>query len=140
MSRDVRVWTKSKLAGAWSAEAIIGDLTSELILQIRDVFDDLDPLIRVRVLIACCLLEPGRQKELAPAVRLLLRTATKDRDEWVRFYGHALSVEEGGIVLHQALAVFPEVRNFALLLTVCHDMLDRRSVQSRRCARLQMVL
>jgi hypothetical protein len=109
MQRDVVLWTTSKLTGSWSAEAIVDELKCELIYQMRDVFELLDPLVRVRLLISCCLLRPDQQKELAPAIEKLLQTAMSDENEWVRFYGHALSIEDGSVDLKRALAAFPEV-------------------------------
>jgi hypothetical protein len=109
MKRDVVVWTSAKLTGAWSAQTIVEELESSLILEIRDVFHDLDPLVRVRLLISCCLLSPQKQEELAPAVKKLLERAAVDDNEWVRFYGHAISADDGSVRVERALDAFPEV-------------------------------
>lgn len=108
--RDVVLWTTSKLSGAWSARGIVDDLTGPLILQIVDVFSDLDPLIRARLLISLCLVPPDKQAALAASVSTLLQRACSDDSEWVRFFGHAICFEEGSVSLEPALPAFPEVR------------------------------
>jgi hypothetical protein len=107
--RDVAAFVRGKLSAPWSAEAIVDDLSADLILQIREKFDLLEPLVRVRLLIACCLLSTSKRQDLAPAIQLLLQTASADDNEWVRFYGKALVAGDGNINLQQALQAFPEV-------------------------------
>lgn len=109
--RDVVLWTTSKLTGSWSARAIVDDLTGPLILQIVDVFGDLDPLIRARLLISCCLASPEQQPALADAVAALLQRARSDDSEWVRLFGHAICFDEGSVRIEPALPAFPEVRH-----------------------------
>ena len=110
MQRDVVLWTTAKLTGSWSSEAIVDDLDATLIRQMRDVFDELEPLVRVRLLISCCLLSPSKLKELHAPITELLQTAASDENEWVRFYGHAINAEHGDVQLGRALETFPEVR------------------------------
>ena len=109
MQRDVVLWTSSKLTGSWSAEAIVDDLDVDLIHQLCRVFADLEPLVRVRLLISCCLLSPARREELQGPIHELLQTASTDENEWVRFYGNAISSGDGDVNLQRALGAFPEV-------------------------------
>ena len=92
------------------------DLDASLLVQISTVFHRLDPLVRVRLLVACCLLKGGRRQELQASIMHLLHKATQDDSEWVRFFGHALDARDGSIKLEKALAALPEVQSTACAL------------------------
>lgn len=124
MQRDVVLWTTSKLSGSWSASEIASTLTVELLEQMVDVFERMEPLIRVRLLIACTFLEPARFRELAIALEALIKKAGTDDHEWVRLYGQALKSMDGNLHLENALDAFPVLKATVEDLTARLDSTD----------------
>jgi hypothetical protein len=110
MQRDVPLWTSNKLAGPWSATSIIDDLTPEELERINAAYHHLDPLVRVRLLIACALLPPERKEYMADAFKALLDRAVNDTNNWVRLYGCALDAATGTFRFDRAYESFPDVR------------------------------
>jgi hypothetical protein len=103
------LWTASRLS-AWSAGEITASLTSDLLEKITDAFERLEPLVRVRLLIACAFLKASRREELAKELQQLARKASSDDHEWVRMYGLVLGDMDGKMHLQRALEAFPVVR------------------------------
>ena len=110
MQRDIVLWTSSNLAGPWSAGEITGSLTSEMLRGVITAFDRLEPLVRVRLLLACAFLKPAQRHELASELEALTQKASNDDHEWVRLYGTTLANVDGIIRLDNAKGAFPVVR------------------------------
>jgi hypothetical protein len=109
LQRDVALWTSSKLADSWSASAIEKDLTDELLHGMVNDWPRLDPMTKVRLIIACSLLEQSRQDVLADSLRALMQRAAQDDNEWVRLYGTSLLGMQHEVDLRRAATVMPEV-------------------------------
>lgn len=100
MSRDLALYFSNKLAGEWSASSVTGLLTSEVVEDISTTrkWEALDPLVRVRVLLAPMFLRRQELAELRSALNQLKATATNDNDEWVRVMAAAVGSYDG--ILH----------------------------------------
>lgn len=99
-------------SGAWTSSGIVDDLTPQLLEGVHATFKDLDPLIRVRFLVACCLSPPSKKQALMPGLRKLIQLAKEDADEWVQALGHTINPHHASITLNaQSMqGVPPDVR------------------------------
>eukprot|EP00892_Ulva_mutabilis_P003933 jgi/Ulvmu1/1911/UM012_0070.1 len=88
-------------SGAWTSSGIVDDLTPQLVEAVSATFKDLDPLIRVRFLVACCLAPPDKKPALMPGLRNVIQLAQKDEDEWVQALGHSIDPEHASIRLDE---------------------------------------
>lgn len=97
MSRDVALHISNKLAGEWSVSSATPLLSSAAIesLASDEKWNALDPLLRVRLLLAPLFLRPADLKEMLPSLSLLTETASRDKDEWVRIIAAAVSPYDG---------------------------------------------
>lgn len=135
MQRDIVLWTSSNLAGPWSAGEITGSLTAEMLNDMTAAFDRMEPLVRVRLLIACAFLKPARRAELAPELRALAAKASGDDHEWVRLYATALAEADGRIRLDNSAEAFPVVRTHGRAAWPVTGTAPRRSCCLTRCCR-----
>ena len=100
MSRDLALYFSNKLAGEWSASSVTNLLSSAAVEDISQTskWEALDPLIRVRVLLAPMFLRRQEFAELRSALITLKTTAANDNDEWVRVMAAAVGPYDG--ILH----------------------------------------
>lgn len=88
-------------SGAWTSSGIVDDLTPQLLEAVSSTFKELEPLIRVRFLVACCLAPPDKKQALMPGLRNVLQLAQKDEDEWVQALGYSIDPEHASIRLNE---------------------------------------
>ncbi len=74
MNRDLAHYATSKLQGDWSALAFTKSLTREMLQSLIPRFEKLDPLVRVRLLLAALMLPPAQREELLPELQARART------------------------------------------------------------------
>ena len=100
MSRDLALYFSNKLASEWSASSITGLLSPAVIEDISTTkkWEALDPLVRVRLLLAPMFLRRQELAELRPALTALKSVVAQDTDEWVRVIAAAVGSYDG--VLH----------------------------------------
>lgn len=96
-------------SGAWTSSGIGDDLTPQLLEDVRSTFKELDPLIRVRFLVACCLAPPSKKEALMPGLRSVIQLAKQDEDQWVQALGHTIDPQNASITLNaQSLQCGPK--------------------------------
>jgi len=101
MSRDLALYFSNKLASEWSASSVAGLLSPAVVEDISTTqkWEALDPLVRVRLLLAPMFLRRQELAGLRPALTTLAKSAvTQDSDEWVRVISAAVGSYDG--VLH----------------------------------------
>ena len=76
MIRDLAHYATSKLQGDWSAAAFTKSLSREMLQSLVPRFDKLDPLVRVRLLLAAMLLPPAQREALLPELQVPAHAAT----------------------------------------------------------------
>lgn len=97
MSRDFALQISNKLAGEWSASSATPLLSSTAIDNIasEQKWNALDPLLRVRLLLAPLFLRPSDVREMLSSLSMLIETASHDKDEWVRIIAAAVNPYDG---------------------------------------------
>ena len=70
MIRDLAHYATSKLQGDWSAAAFTKSLSREMLQSLVPRFDKLDPLVRVRLLLAAMLLPRAQREALLPELQV----------------------------------------------------------------------
>jgi hypothetical protein len=101
MSRDLALYFSNKLASEWSASSVAGLLSPAVVEDISTTqkWEALDPLVRVRLLLAPMFLRRQELAGLRPALTTLAKSVvTQDSDEWVRVIAAAVGSYDG--VLH----------------------------------------
>lgn len=72
MQRDITQFASTKLQGGWSAAEFGKHLTKDNLRVLLQRFDKLEPLVRVRLLLACALLEDSAKLALQPEIEVRL--------------------------------------------------------------------
>ena len=72
MSRDAFNLAQAKLQGEWSAPEFAKSLSAEVLRELLPRFDKLEPLVRVRLLLACLSLEPATRAAMDPELQVWL--------------------------------------------------------------------
>ncbi|KAG7670603.1 hypothetical protein Ndes2526A_g00377 [Nannochloris sp. 'desiccata'] len=101
MSRDLALYFSNKLASEWSASSVAGLLSPAVVEDISTTqkWEALDPLVRVRLLLAPMFLRRQELAGLRPALTTLAKSVVaQDSDEWVRVIAAAVGSYDG--VLH----------------------------------------
>lgn len=70
MQRDISQFASTKLQGGWSAADFGKYLTKDNLKALLNKFDKLEPLVRVRLLLACVLLEDRAKLALQPEIEV----------------------------------------------------------------------
>lgn len=121
MSRDLALHFSNKLAGEWSASTVTPQLSPAVIEDLASAskWDALDPLVRVRLLLAPMFLRGAELHDLRGSLRALTSAAVTDNDEWVRVIAAAVGQYDGRLHMdavkeHSRLvsATLDEVRRY----------------------------
>jgi hypothetical protein len=88
--RDDIAWTNAKLSGPWSAAKFAQHIKGKLLQNCLQRFEKLDPLVRVRLLMACLFLSDDDKATMSDQLASLAKEAQKDDDEWVRAVAFAV--------------------------------------------------
>ncbi len=70
MQRDISQFASTKLQGGWSAADFGKYLTKDNLRVLLQKFDKLEPLVRVRLLLACVLLEDSAKLTSQPEIEV----------------------------------------------------------------------
>jgi hypothetical protein len=111
MSRDLALYFSNKLASEWSASSVTGLLSPAVIEDISTTqkWEALDPLVRVRLLLAPMFLRRQELGDLRSALTTLSKSVVaQDSDEWVRVILAAVGSYDGvlhmdGVIEHSKL-------------------------------------
>ncbi|KAK9830636.1 hypothetical protein WJX81_007675 [Elliptochloris bilobata] len=134
MARDLAHYATSKLQGDWSALAFTKSLSREMLQSLVPRFEKLDPLVRVRLLLAAMLLPPAQREDLAPELQALAAAARTDKEEWVGVIGRAVGDFSGVLdlpaVLEASTAARETMKELESRLERCNtDDADFRPVE-----------
>lgn len=102
-ARDTLVWVKSRLQGEWNAPQLASQLSVEKLGHLVEEFDSIDPMIKVRLLVACLFLSKGHRLEYGDLLKSLSVKARADSDEWVRTVARAAGGFAGQLNLDAVL-------------------------------------
>jgi hypothetical protein len=110
-AKDVELWANTKYQQPWSAQAALSQLDHAKLSLILQVFSNgkLDQLVKVRLLLSCCLLPSNQKAELSALLAPLAEAARSDEDEFVRVIGHAVGDFTGQLDLEAVMKLLPMV-------------------------------
>ncbi|KAL6757344.1 hypothetical protein V8C86DRAFT_1699028 [Haematococcus lacustris] len=85
------LWT-SKLQQSWSVHQIVSTINQDRLQAVQQpsVWQALDNMVKVRILLGCLLLPPAELANLQPEIRQLAASSSQNDDDWVRVVQAAL--------------------------------------------------
>ena len=83
-TRDIILWASNKLERPWSSPAFTPLLSKEVVDALLPRFSQLEPGVRMRVILSSISLRRAAMSELRDDLIRLTEHAKKDNDEWVR--------------------------------------------------------
>ncbi|GAX75056.1 hypothetical protein CEUSTIGMA_g2500.t1 [Chlamydomonas eustigma] len=128
-AKDVELWANTKYQQPWSAQVALSQLDHAKLSLILQVFSNgkLDQLVKVRLLLSCCLLPPHRKTELSALLTSLAEVARSDEDEFVRVIGHAVGDFSGQLDLEAVMRLLPMVSE---TMSAVWDLLESAKPQA----------
>ena len=86
MNRDAAQQASQRLAGDWSAPEFARSLSREALQELLPRFDKLEPLVRVRLLLAAMHLPPDARADMRPELQVSLLPSPSLAMVTVRFF------------------------------------------------------
>ncbi|KAJ9507709.1 hypothetical protein QJQ45_019112, partial [Haematococcus lacustris] len=98
------LWT-SKLQQSWSVHQIVSTINQDRLQAVQQpsVWQALDNMVKVRILLGCLLLPPAELANLQPEIRQLAASSSQNDDDWVRVVQAALGECSGQLDLQPQL-------------------------------------